>query len=176
MVNMYLEINKFLSLLDSKEDFLLIEMLKLKQKLILKKHFFVEFPLTDKEKEKAKDKLIKSVCWSLVSELRQIPYYKKLSELIDKLDCDFCKFVEYKIVTFEIGNKRLGFKEIEVKTPIKESKRCLQCQKRLDLLNDKYNEIDEFIENAKNEIITNDVIILKAMIEKISKKLKTIKK
>jgi hypothetical protein len=154
------QIKNLIEILDKKDDYLLIEMLK--QKLYnTRQDILSKVSVTDKEKENAIKGMIRTLRTFFDDEYKNIPRYRKLEKIIDRSDCDYCKFKELKEYK---GTYYYSFRENE---------RCFRCKKRSDIFHD---EIDKYRKNQYDLDFFNfddydELVKLKAIVNKINKKL-----
>ena len=164
-MNLNDSIDQLVLKLDKSEDMLLIDLLKSK-KAYIKDEFCKRHSITEKEKLdtiKGMKQMLKNIT---KTDFVNPKWYNKIENILNNNDCDNCKYSVERILVFEDEkSKYMGCDENSIV--------CKNCLNRCGLLeNVKYEyekEREIFIEG---KVLTNELIEMKTIINKLKRKVK----
>lgn len=163
------KITDIVNLMDKNKDWFIIGLLKEycneKEQYILSKISINEF-----EKRNARIGIERTVNSWIDKEINENKYRNKCNKIIP--NCESCKYSTIR--TFK--HDYFGVSEtISYNDWDENSNVCNSCLRRSDILHDKIHKIEEDIKNKYMNVITDDVIELKALMNKIKNKIKDLK-
>ena len=166
MINLILSLENILLSLNNTDDLLLILAIKDKINILKYSKFNLNYPISQIDKSNALVGLRKTLTKNMYKEIRGLPFYEKIDEILKNNACDNCKY--------SIEKQGEGFKRISTFNTHDDTARCRRCRKRCSLLESKMDDVSDFLDFAEEKILTDEVINVKSMINKVLAKLKKI--
>jgi hypothetical protein len=157
------EIEFIISKLDQNQDLFLIDLLR--QKLKIVPHYDVN--ITDREIKMAMKGIEQSVGNTLIKIIDENPIVQKIDKILKGSSCGTC---DYSIENTHTAYGRVyDFPDSDDSNPV-----CISCERRCGLLRNQKKQIENQISfDAKT--LDEDFIKTKALLNKISNKIKQVK-
>jgi hypothetical protein len=160
------EIDYLISKLDPDSDILLIHLLE--QKLRVVEHYDVN--ITDKEIERTKVGINRTISSTLDSIHNDNPIVKKINKILDRGDNIWCNSCKHSI-TETTYYRDIPFTRNKQNT---DNPVCVSCENRCDVLREYKEKLRDKLDFDSNQL-GDDFIKSKALINKITNKLKQVK-
>ena len=107
----------------------------------------------------------------MINFLVEIPKYGKCVKILEKNNCDFCKYHKEKTTKYYCSFKK-EFEPITYYEMDEDNEICLSCERRCDIIQGIMDNIKKNVES----LITDDVIKIRTILNKINSKLTNLKK